>query len=68
MGNFGGIHTPFEIETKETLTGNIKPGSVQLLYAEGDREFDASSQMTLEEFASRNANGHFLVVMIKFSR
>lgn len=68
FGNFGGIHKDFDAITSKTFVGRINPGESRLLYVEGDRSFDATPLMTMDDFAAANTVGNFLVVMVGFSR
>lgn len=67
-GNFGGVHDEFEIRATKMFAGRIDPGENRLLYVEGDREFAAMPEMTSDDFVARNAEGRFLVVVLRFVR
>jgi hypothetical protein len=68
MGNFGGVHQRFEPTESHTFAGTIEPSESRLLYIEGDRPFEADRGMTIDDFASANTKGRFLVVTIHFER
>jgi hypothetical protein len=52
----------FTTRAKKTLPGKLSSGNKYILYVEGDREFEVSREMSLEEFAARNSGNYFVVV------
>lgn len=67
-GNIAGLCEPFEIRASRTFEVRIQPDESRLLYVEGDRDFAATAETTLQEFAARNAEGSFLVVVLRLER
>ena len=78
MGGFGARRRGFDcpepesvdapaisLKFKETLQGKCSAGSTVLIYVEGDREFAASREMTLDDFRAVN-KGNFNLVFLTY--
>ena len=61
-GEDGPVYS-FATVAKRTLPGRLWSGRKYILYVEGDREFEVSREMSLEEFAARNGGNYFVVVV-----
>jgi len=64
----GGSGSGFKNDVKNvvsrTFTGRVFGGGERIIYIEGGRDFEATSEMSIEEFAKRN-KGNFLVVTMQ---
>lgn len=55
-----------QIVEKKTLPGRLSSGKKYILHVEGDRKFEVSRDMSVEDFAKANA-GNFVVVVVQLN-
>ncbi len=60
-GDDGPVHN-FTTLAKRVFPGKLSSGLKYILYVEGDREFNATREMSLEEFAAMNGGNYFVVI------
>lgn len=65
-GQMGKGTLDFRATVSQVLPGRLPSGREQLVYVEGDSEFVADRDLSIEEFATRNG-GNYLVVMVRLN-
>lgn len=58
------LDSKIKVVAAKTLPGKLARGRDFILHVEGDRPFNVSSDMSVDDFAKTN-NGNFLVVVVK---
>jgi hypothetical protein len=62
-GGGGPLGASFQPKFKQTCERTIPWIGNRIIYVEGDREFVLHTSMSIDRFALRNPNGHFLIVV-----